>query len=103
MSVSSIYYKKKIVIKQPNDILIDKKKICGILQEVITKLDNQYLIVGIGLNITKDPKIKNYPTTNIYELINKQIDKLEVENQLRLIFEKKLSELFKIDLKLNSL
>tara|TARA_B100000795_G_C22778136_1_gene430996 strand:- start:610 stop:1164 length:555 start_codon:yes stop_codon:yes gene_type:complete len=99
----SIYYKKKIVIKQPNDILIDKKKICGILQEVITKLDNQYLIVGIGLNITKDPKIKNYPTTNIYELINKQIDKLEVENQLRLIFEKKLSELFKIDLKLNSL
>ena len=26
------------------------------------------LIVGIGLNLIKSPKIKEYPTTNLYDL-----------------------------------
>ena len=63
----SQYYKKKIKLKLPNDILINKKKICGILQETIQKNDNKYLVVGIGLNLIKSPKIKEYPTTNLYE------------------------------------
>ena len=37
----SIYYKKKITFKKPNDLLIDKKKICGILQEKISKLNKK--------------------------------------------------------------
>ena len=45
-----IYYKKKIIFKKPNDLLINKKKICGILQEKISKLKRKYLIVGIGVN-----------------------------------------------------
>ena len=36
----SNFYKKKIFFKPPNDLMIDNKKICGILQETITK-DNQ--------------------------------------------------------------
>ena len=42
----SIYYKKKIVFKKPNDLLIDKKKICGILQETLFKFGKRYLVVG---------------------------------------------------------
>ena len=69
----SQYYKKKIKLKLPNDILINKKKICGILQETILKNDNKYLIVGIGLNLIKSPKIKEYPTTNLYDLTESKI------------------------------
>ena len=87
------YYKKKINFKKPNDLLIKKKKICGILQETIDKLDKKYLIVGIGINLIKSPNINNYPTTNLYDLINKKISKKKVEMDLKQIFENKFKSL----------
>ena len=97
------YYKKNILYKKPNDLLIQKKKISGILQETITIFDKRFLIVGIGINLIKSPKIKNYPTTNLYELIKKYINKIEVENKLKLIFEQNLTKLYKSNTKLNNL
>jgi len=91
----SKYYKKKITFKKPNDLLINKKKICGILQESISIFDKKYLIVGIGINLIKNPNIKNYPTINLYKLINKKISKNKIENKLKKIFEEKLIKLYK--------
>ena len=88
--------KKKIKIKQPNDILIDNKKICGILVESTKYKKNLYLIVGIGLNLISSPKIKNYPTTNLNEIANKHIRINEVENSLRKIFENNLLKIYSI-------
>ena len=99
----SIYYKKKIIYKKPNDLLIDKKKICGILQESLIKLDKKYLIVGIGINLIKNPYIKNYPTTNLYELTHQSINKKKFENDLKEVFEKNLSKMYKIDYKMNGI
>ncbi len=87
------YYKKKIDFKKPNDLLIKKKKICGILQETIDKFDKRYLIVGIGINLIKSPNINNYPTTNLYDLIKKKISKRKVEMDLKKIFENKFKSL----------
>jgi len=91
----SNYYKNKIIFKKPNDLLIDKKKICGILQEKISKFNNKYLIVGIGINLIKSPNIKDYPTTNLYQLLNKRISKNEIETKLKKIFEIKLTKLYR--------
>ena len=93
--ILSTYYKKKIIYKKPNDLLIDKKKICGILQETLIKLDKKYLIVGVGVNLIKSPYIKDYPTTNLKELLNKKVSKIKIENQLKKIFELKLTKLYK--------
>jgi len=82
-------------MKSGNDLLIDKKKICGILQEKITKFNKKYLIVGIGINLIKNPNLKNYPTTNLYELLNKKIPKKKIEIELKKIFEVKLTKLYK--------
>ena len=95
------YYKKKIVFKKPNDLLINNKKISGILQEIISVSGNKFLIVGIGVNLIKSPKIKNYPTTNLSELINKPINKINFENELKVIFVKNLSRMYKINNKVN--
>ena len=91
----SNYYKNKISFKKPNDLLMDKKKICGILQETLNRLDKNYLIVGIGINLIKSPNLKNYPTTNLYKLMNKKISKKNIENELKKIFELKLTKLYK--------
>ena len=61
------YIKKTIVIKPPNDLLINKKKICGILQEIKFNQEQKFIIIGIGINLVKNPIIKNYPTTNILD------------------------------------
>ena len=86
----SLYCKNKIIFKKPNDLLIDRKKICGILQETLTKLNKKYLIVGIGINLIKSPYIKNYPTVNLLELTKKKISKGKIEDEIKKIFEFKL-------------
>ena len=70
--------------------MINGKKISGILQETIIKNNNKYLVVGIGINLVKSPNIKNYPTTNLLELIGIKIDYKFAVNLLRSIFEKNL-------------
>jgi len=90
------YYKKNITFKKPNDLLINKKKISGILQEIISISDKKFLIIGIGVNLVKSPKIKDYPTTSLFELTNNHINKSKFENQLKKIFEKHLTKMYKI-------
>ena len=92
----SVFTRKKIIFKKPNDLLIDKKKISGILQEIIFFNKKKFLITGIGINIIKNPYIKNYPATNLQEVTKKSISKSNVENKLKQLFEKSLSKLYKI-------
>jgi len=94
-NVISKYYKKKITFKVPNDLLINKKKICGILQEKIEKSKKQYLIVGIGFNLIKSPNIPNYPTTNLLKITNQKINKKKFVKELKITFEKFLSKYYK--------
>ena len=91
----SQYYKKKIYFKKPNDLLIQKKKICGILQEKVNKLNHTYLIVGIGVNLIKSPFIRNYQTTYLRAFVNKDISKKKFELELKKIFENNLKRLIK--------
>ena len=92
----SIFTKKKIIFKKPNDLLIDKKKISGILQEVIFIKKKKFLITGIGINIIKNPYIKNYPATNLQEVTKKSISKSILEYKLKKLFEKSLSKSYNI-------
>jgi BirA family transcriptional regulator, biotin operon repressor / biotin---[acetyl-CoA-carboxylase] ligase len=91
------YYDGRITFKKPNDLLIGKKKISGILQEIFNYNEKIFLITGIGINLIKSPKIKNYPTTNLHELTSKYVEKSSIEKKLKQLFEKNLSRMYKIN------
>jgi len=91
----SKYCNKKITFKKPNDLLIDKKKICGILQEKIEKSKKKYLIVGIGINLIKSPNFPNYPTSNLLNFTNRKMNKKKFEKDLKISFENFLSKYYK--------
>jgi len=73
--VISNLIEEKLAIKKPNDLLLNKKKICGILQETIVFNNELFLIVGVGINLVKNPTIKNYPTSNIFKETGVKISK----------------------------
>ena len=81
--------KAKIYIKLPNDILINKKKVCGILQEIVFRNNLKYLIVGIGINLINSPDFKNYPTTYLNKYSKKKINKIMLINKIKFLFENK--------------
>ena len=72
------YIKKTISIKPPNDLLINKKKICGILQEIKFNDKSKFIIIGIWINLIKNPEIKNYPTTSILKETGFKVKKYDV-------------------------
>ena len=80
-------FKRKIKIKWPNDLLFSKKKICGILQETIFYKNLKYLLVGVGLNLLKSPKFKNYKTTSVYEITNKKVNRIRILNEIKSNYE----------------
>ncbi len=55
-----------VEVKWPNDILIGRRKTCGILIEAEKLLDGrQALVIGIGINIRHMPEGAAYPVTRL--------------------------------------
>ena len=79
-----------IQIKKPNDILINDKKVCGILQEIIFREGRKYLIVGIGINVSSSPRINNYLTTSLNDYSNKEINRINLFKEIKFLYEKNL-------------
>jgi len=76
----------KSQIKWPNDVLIDGKKVCGILIEngvMGNKVD--YAIIGVGLNVNL--KVSHFPeilpfATSLSDELGKSVSLLEVTRRL---------------------
>lgn len=64
-------------IKWPNDILLDGKKVSGILIEY----NQNFVVIGIGINIAHAPSVREYKTTKINSYV-KNISVVDVLNVL---------------------
>jgi BirA family biotin operon repressor/biotin-[acetyl-CoA-carboxylase] ligase len=57
-----------VVIKWPNDILVDRRKVCGTLVEGETLPDGRHaLVIGCGINVAVAPDAGLYPVAALRE------------------------------------
>ena len=87
------YSKKKIDIKWPNDLLINNKKVCGILQEVIFYKKKQFLIIGIGINTNVSPLSNKLRSTSLKEMTKKKINNNLIINEIKKKYQRLLQDI----------
>lgn len=80
-------------IKWPNDIIIHKKKVCGILTEMSAELNSvNYIIVGIGINVNVDfedfPEEVRKIATSIKICSGKEVSRKDIVKEILHEFQK---------------
>jgi BirA family transcriptional regulator, biotin operon repressor / biotin---[acetyl-CoA-carboxylase] ligase len=87
------YVDENIRIKWPNDILVNNKKVCGILTEMSSEQDKtEYIVIGTGINVrgsTKNmpPEIRSAATT-LESVVCKSAVKIHRADIIRGILER---------------
>ena len=85
------------LIKWPNDVIIGKKKICGILTEMSATADTiNYAVVGIGINVNTtdfDSDIKHKATSLRLEA-GDYVSRADLFKEIMLQLEKELDNYF---------
>ena len=70
-----------IRLKWPNDLLVDKKKLGGILLELKSAATARYVVFGVGINLKLPAEIRsaiNQPATDLHSLSHQGVDKSTV-------------------------
>jgi len=68
-------------IKWPNDLLLNERKICGILMEVSAEVDRlEYAVVGLGINANVD--VSGFPaewrSTSLRQELGREVSRVEL-------------------------
>src|SRR3990170_12619 len=82
----------------PNDILIDRKKVSGILTEMNAEQERiNYIVAGIGINVNMNkqdfPEDLRMPATSLSECLGKRVDRMNLLLALIKILEQDYEEL----------
>jgi BirA family biotin operon repressor/biotin-[acetyl-CoA-carboxylase] ligase len=67
------------MVKWPNDVLVDGKKISGILSEMDAEIDRvNFISIGIGINVNNDPTPFEPMATSLKKILGKEIPRIDV-------------------------
>jgi BirA family biotin operon repressor/biotin-[acetyl-CoA-carboxylase] ligase len=96
---------KDIKIKWPNDVLVDGKKISGVLVENYINTSN-YSIIGIGINVNSNHKDKNffiYPSISIKDILGEKTSKFSIIKLFLDRFQKDYNDLINNRIKISDI
>jgi BirA family biotin operon repressor/biotin-[acetyl-CoA-carboxylase] ligase len=80
-------------VKWPNDILVEERKICGMLSEMEAEADRvSYLNIGIGLNVNNDPTREGTEATSLRRLLGGPVGRKALLAEFLDRFEARLEE-----------
>jgi BirA family transcriptional regulator, biotin operon repressor / biotin---[acetyl-CoA-carboxylase] ligase len=81
-------------LKWPNDVLIDGKKVCGILTEMNAEATRvRYIVVGIGINVNQASFPKDLPATSLRLVTGSEWSRVELIGALLKSLEREYRQL----------
>jgi BirA family transcriptional regulator, biotin operon repressor / biotin---[acetyl-CoA-carboxylase] ligase len=86
-------YGIEAMVKWPNDILVQDKKVAGILSELESVADRvAYVNVGIGINVNNDTSSVDLPATTIKEILGRPVSRRDLLEAFLDAFETRMTE-----------
>ncbi len=73
--------------KWPNDILLNRKKVSGILLET----QGEFMVIGIGMNLVSYPQDVSYPATALKDICGLTLAPQDILRTLTVCFDEKLA------------
>lgn len=71
------------LIKWPNDLLINNKKVCGILTQVVAETDKiDFLIISAGINVNNDKKSLISTATSLKEQKKEEVSRVPLLQEI---------------------
>ncbi|MDM8542847.1 biotin--[acetyl-CoA-carboxylase] ligase [Desulfococcaceae bacterium HSG9] len=84
-------YKIDAGVKWPNDILVDGRKLSGMLSEMEAEADRvAYIAIGIGINVNNDPCVYEADAVSISQLLGRKVSRKRLLTCFLDLFETKL-------------
>ncbi len=75
-------------IKWPNDILVENRKLAGILTELSAETDRvRFVVIGIGINVNTSPSVLPPHATSLKEESQKKVSRVELLQEILLELE----------------
>lgn len=82
-AIQQVDSRVKADLKWPNDLLIDRKKICGILTEMNAEATRvRYIVVGVGINVNQSSFPKDLPATSLRLVTGSEWSRVELAGAL---------------------
>jgi BirA family biotin operon repressor/biotin-[acetyl-CoA-carboxylase] ligase len=67
------------MVKWPNDVLVEGKKISGMLSEMEAEMDRVgFFSIGLGINVNNDPTPYEPMATSLKKILGKEVSRIEV-------------------------
>ncbi len=96
-SISSVLQKQlglDVRVKWPNDLLLNGKKLAGMISEMITRQgDLDFILLGIGLNVNNHVQHHEFPAISLKDVLGHPVDGKDILEPFLSDFETRLKNL----------
>jgi len=84
-------YQIDAMVKWPNDILVNERKISGMLSELEAEADRVFFInIGMGINVNNDPAGVEPPAISLKKILGRELSRIELLSRFLEEFEERL-------------
>jgi BirA family biotin operon repressor/biotin-[acetyl-CoA-carboxylase] ligase len=78
-------------VKWPNDLLVDERKLCGMLSELEAEADRvAFINIGIGLNVNNDPPDIEPAATSLKAILGREVSIKDIVARFLNAFEQRM-------------